>query len=88
MDPITFGPLQAGHYVQISLGLGFYVPESDYKDLQREANRTNRTQYLGVTKSGQALRGASLAEVISHPDSAGVVACLVPSPSSNILIMQ
>jgi hypothetical protein len=78
MDTITFGPLQAGHYVQISLGLGFYVPESDYKDLQREANRTNRTQYLGVTKSGQPLRGESRDSVISHPESAGVVAWIVP----------
>lgn len=72
------GPLTAGRYIQIGMGLGFYVPESDFKTVQDLANITGRVQFLGVTHAGAAILGASRDEILEREDSAGLVAWIVP----------
>jgi hypothetical protein len=73
----NLGPLSTGHYVQIGMGLGFYVPERDYADLQALANVTRRTQFLGITKTGEPLFGTR-EEIAAHPESAGLIAWIAP----------
>ena len=73
----NLGPLTAGHYVQISLGTGFYVPERDFAELQKLANLTRKIQFLGVTKSGESMFGTR-EEIAARPDSAGLIAWIVP----------
>lgn len=75
--PKNLGPLNDGHYVQVGLGFGFYVPESDYQELQRLANTTGRIQFLGITRDGNPLYGSRDA-ITAHPDSAGCIAWIVP----------
>lgn len=77
LSPIV-GPLRAGHYVQIALGLGFYVPESDYQCAQELANETGKVQFIGVTRDGRALAGTR-DHVLNSADSAGVCAWVVPN---------
>ena len=76
--PSLLGPLTAGRYIQISLGLGFYVPEEDFNSVQALANATGRVQFLGITKAGAAIVGASRDELLTREDSAGLVAWIVP----------
>jgi hypothetical protein len=76
-SPRNFGPLTAGHYVQVGLGFGFYVPELDFAELQALANVTRNIQFLCVTKAGAPLYGTR-EEILEHPESAGVVAWIVP----------
>ena len=77
LSPVV-GPLRAGHYVQIALGLGFYVPEADYQRAQELANESGKVQFLGVTRDGRALAGTR-EQVLTSADSAGVCAWVVPN---------
>jgi hypothetical protein len=76
-QPTIVGPLTAGHYIQVGSGCGFYVPVEAFDAAQSLANESGRVQFLGVTQSGQALSG-SRDEILSNPDSAGVVAWITP----------
>lgn len=71
------GPLREGHYVQISLGMGFYVPEAAFHAAQQRATATGRIQFLGVTRDGRVLQGER-ETILAHPDSAGLLAWIVP----------
>ncbi|HEY2351968.1 MAG TPA: hypothetical protein VGH83_05625 [Candidatus Acidoferrum sp.] len=71
------GPLTRGHYVQIGIGIGFYVPEDAFQCVQSIANETGQTQFLGVTKDGRALH-TSRDELLAQPDLAGGIAWIVP----------
>lgn len=71
------GPLREGHYVQISLGMGFYVPEVAFHAAQQRATATGRIQFLGVARDGRVLEGDH-ETILGHPDSAGLVAWIVP----------
>ena len=79
--PVNVGPLQSGHYVQVGLGMGFYVPESDFEALQERANQTHKIQFLGVTKAGIPLTG-SREQILDDPNTAGVCAWIVPAGHS------
>lgn len=75
--PSVLGPVTTGHYIQIGMGLGFYVPESDYQLAKRTANATHRVQFLGVTLGGDPIH-ASREEILNREDSAGLVAWILP----------
>lgn len=75
--PSVVGPLTEGHYVQLGLGLGFYVPESDFQVAQQRANETGKVQFLGISKDGRALHGTR-EEIKAMPDLAGQIAWIVP----------
>ena len=76
-SPSLVGPLTSGHYVQIGMGMGFYVPEEDYQRVQALADETRKVQFLGVTRNGQPLTGRR-DEINNHPESAGMIAWIVP----------
>ncbi|HTH42865.1 MAG TPA: hypothetical protein VL498_06855 [Terracidiphilus sp.] len=86
MDPLKsltwqpggiLGPLNEGHYVQVGIGLGFYVPEADFETVQRLANETRKVQFLSVDRLGRPLYG-SREDLLNNPDCAGVIAWIVP----------
>lgn len=52
------GPLAEGHYINLCIGLGFYVPEDDFQIAQEKANKTGCTQFLSVDSFGQAVHGS------------------------------
>jgi len=79
-EPIVLGPLDRGHYIQVGLGTGFYVPEAEYQQAQAQANETRSVQFIGVTKAGAAIRGTR-DEIHANPDSSGVVAWIMPLAS-------
>jgi len=81
--PSLLGPLTAGRYIQLAMGLGFYVPESDFQTVQELANVTGRVQFLGVTRDGAAIVGTSRAEILEREDSAGLVAWIVPQGAAS-----
>jgi hypothetical protein len=76
-DPMNLGPLDRGHYIQIGLGTGFYIPECDYQAALTRANDLHQVQFVGVTKGGQAIHGTH-EEIHGHPESAGVIAWIMP----------
>lgn len=71
------GPLREGHYVQISLGMGFYVPEAAFHAAQQRATTTGHIQFLGITRDGRVLEG-DRETILAYPDSAGLVVWIVP----------
>ncbi|HET6220151.1 MAG TPA: hypothetical protein VFE27_24195 [Acidobacteriaceae bacterium] len=71
------GPLKDGHYVQVGMGVGFYVPEADFQTVQRLANETGKVQFLSVDRLGRPLRG-SREELLANPECAGVIAWITP----------
>lgn len=81
LDPLSetlnMGPLDRGHYVQIGLGTGFYIPESDYEQAQAAADETRKCQFVGVTKAGYGLHGTR-EEILENPESSGVIAWIFP----------
>jgi hypothetical protein len=77
LEPHNMGPLTAGHYIQVGMGFGFYVPEADFAELQKLANVTHRIQFLGVTTTGEPIYGTR-EEIHARPDSAGLIAWIVP----------
>lgn len=83
MNPLSwqpggiFGPLNDGHYVQVGMGLGFYVPEADFQIVQRLANESRKVQFLSVDRLGRPLYG-SRDELLTNPECAGVIAWIVP----------
>lgn len=77
-NPVNVGALTAGHYVQVGMGMGFYVPEEAFQSAQSKANLTGKIQFLGVTKNGVQIHGTR-EEILDHPNSAGVVAWIVPA---------
>ena len=78
LAPMNLGPLDRGHYIQIGLGTGFYVPESDFQLVQGRANETGRVQFLGVTKAGAPIHGTR-DEIHANSESAGLVAWIMPN---------
>jgi hypothetical protein len=76
-DPMNLGPLDRGHYIQVGIGTGFYVPEDDFQTLQARANETHTVQFLGVTKAGAPILGTR-EEIHANPESAGLVAWIMP----------
>jgi hypothetical protein len=77
-DPMNLGPLDRGHYIQIGLGTGFYIPEADYQTAQSLANESRQVQFVGVTKAGLAIHGTR-EEIHANPESAGVIAWIMPA---------
>jgi len=75
--PQVFGPLTSGHYVQLGMGMGFYVPEADYELAQYRANETGKVQFLAVDKAGNALHGTR-EELLANPEMSGQIAWIVP----------
>ena len=71
------GPLTRGHYIQIGMGIGFYVPEADYQLAQSRANQTRLVQFLAVTRDGRAVHG-SRRELLDRRDLAAGIAWIVP----------
>lgn len=78
----NLGPLESGHYVQIGMGLGFYVPEAAFQAAQAAANESRKVQFLGVTKAGEPITGTR-ESIFDHPESAGLVAWIVPAGEAN-----
>lgn len=76
-DPMTLGPLTQGHYIQVGMGTGFYVPEADYQLALARATESRAVQFLGVTKAGAAIHGTR-DDIHQHPHSAGVIAWIFP----------
>lgn len=76
-DQLNLGPLSHGHYIQVGLGTGFYIPESAYQAAQAHANETRTVQFVGVARNGAALFGTR-DEIHADPDSSGVVAWIFP----------
>lgn len=74
---INLGPLERGHYIQVGMATGFYIPEADYQTAQARANELHTIQFVGVTKAGAALHG-DREEILAHPESAGIVAWITP----------
>lgn len=74
---LNLGPLERGHYIQIGLGTGFYIPEADYQAAQARANELRAVQFVGITKGGKALHGTR-DEIHGNRDSAGLVAWIFP----------
>jgi hypothetical protein len=73
----NFGPLTDGHYVQLGIGMGFYVPEADYQIAQRRANETLKVQFLSVDSLGRALHGTR-EELLGNPECKAGIAWIVP----------
>lgn len=74
--PVNLGTLTAGHYVQVGMGMGFYVPEESYQAVQQIANETGRVQFLTVDKEGQPIHGTR-DECLERGN--GCVAWIVPA---------
>lgn len=77
LEPMNLGPLNRGHYIQIGLGTGFYVPEADFQQVQERADETRQVQFLGVTKEGTPIHGTR-DDIHANPQSAGLIAWIVP----------
>ncbi len=60
LDPrsATIGPLTDGVYIQVGMGLGFYVPVDAYNQAKRQANQTRQIQYLTVDSAGNPFSGS------------------------------
>lgn len=76
-SPMRLGPLTEGHYITIGCNVGFYLPELDFQAAQSRANELRKIQFLGLTRDGEILSGTR-EEILEHPDSAGVVAWVLP----------
>lgn len=76
-QPEVIGPVTKGHWVQVGMGIGFYVPEEAYQCVQAIADDTRRVQFLAVTKDGRAIH-ASRDELVSNPEVSGGIAWIVP----------
>jgi len=76
-DAMNLGPIEQGHYIQIGLGTGFYIPESDYEAAQSRANEMRQVQFVGVTRAGIPIHGTR-DEIHANPESAGLVAWIFP----------
>lgn len=57
-NPNIIGPLTDGMYVQLGMGVGFYVPLEAYNLLKRKANDTRQIQFLTVDSAGNPITGS------------------------------
>lgn len=72
------GPLRSGRWIQLTLGIGFFVPEADFLQLQERANKTGRIQFLAVEDDGRPVHGTR-EQLLANPKIKGGIAWIVPA---------
>ena len=63
--------------IQVATGFGFYLAEDDCAEAQAEANRTQKTQFLGRRFDGGTIKGKDRQQLIDDPDCKGI-AWIIP----------
>ena len=85
--PHILGPLTAGHYIQIGMGAGFFVPERDYETAQGIANATRRVTFLAVSHEGKTIICADRDRALIVA-TAGLIAWITPQPVPQLAEVQ
>jgi len=77
--PAHAGIAEGGHFIQVSMGHGFYIPEADFKLAQERANQLGKVQFVGLAHDGSAIH-ATREELHVDARCEGHIAWILPAP--------
>lgn len=83
LGPLTSRPgiEQGGHFIQVGVCSGFYIPEADYQLALDRANESGKVQFVGLAKNGSGIHATREALHVD-PNCDGYIAWIFPEASN------
>jgi hypothetical protein len=69
-------------WIQVGLGIGFWLPERAYTIAKGLANQTGKPQFVGLDRNGAAIHSTSRDALRLDPKATGEIAWIFPDSFS------